>query len=138
MSTVPSPSASAAVALPTGCSSSDFPGPGSSVPASKSFLGCTAGVASVLVSCCATVGGTAAFVDNTCGCPFDASFLAANEQDFEDCALASNTTSACSLGGSQGTAQGGPSTSAGVPGMPLRWNAATVVLGLALLVGLVG
>ncbi|KAJ7450197.1 hypothetical protein FB451DRAFT_1186970 [Mycena latifolia] len=89
-----------AASLPTGCSSSDFPGPNLTASAGSGFTGCVTGVSNVLLTCCARLGGTPAFVDNTCGCPFGAGFTADAEESFGDCTLESNATATCYLNGS--------------------------------------
>ncbi|KAJ6549119.1 hypothetical protein DFH09DRAFT_1281553 [Mycena vulgaris] len=124
---------SSPVALPPGCSADNFPGPNVTQPAGDGFRGCTVGVAPVLLSCCARVGGTPAYVHNTCGCPFGATFLAAAEEDFTDCTLESIATSTCYIGTSTST----PPSSEGTLNAR-RWNAATLVLGVALLFLVVG
>ncbi|KAJ7472272.1 hypothetical protein B0H11DRAFT_1919255 [Mycena galericulata] len=84
------PSSSAA-ALPKGCSPADFHGP--AFAEIGPFTGCTVGVASVLLNCCAAAGGTPAFVNNTCGCPFDTNFTLAQDDTFINCAEKFNATS---------------------------------------------
>ncbi|KAJ7668177.1 hypothetical protein B0H17DRAFT_1210031 [Mycena rosella] len=124
-------------ALPTGCTDSDFPGPNISIKtAGAGFTGCVVGVASVLLTCCARVGGTAAFAHDTCGCPFDATFTGDAEESFGDCALESNETSTCFL--NAGPAAGASAAGAAVKLTGGRVNAAVVVLGIALVLGVMG
>ncbi|KAJ6549082.1 hypothetical protein DFH09DRAFT_1320380 [Mycena vulgaris] len=130
---MPPQTPSSSVTLPPGCLTATFPGPNVTQPAGDGFTGCVVGVANVLLSCCARVGGTPAYVHNTCGCPFDANFLAAAEESFTDCTLESNATSTCYIGMSPST----PPSSAGTLNAR-RWNAATLVLGVTLLFIAVG
>ncbi|KAJ7132439.1 hypothetical protein C8R44DRAFT_774056 [Mycena epipterygia] len=115
------------VVLPKGCSSSDSLGPDSvGNGRSGTFSGCTAGVASVLLSCCTSVGSTAAFVNNTCLCPYNTIFSPVTEEKFFDC-VGNNSDAQC------GTASGTNSATVA----SLR-NAVVVVLGVALLLGAMG
>ncbi|KAJ6566784.1 hypothetical protein B0H19DRAFT_1138580 [Mycena capillaripes] len=127
MPTTPSSSHSSALALPTGCSASDFGGPNRSGTMSGGFTGCVVGVASVLQTCCTSVGSTPAFVNNTCGCPIDPVLLPNAFTDFGTCVGEHNDVGAC-----------GPLPSGGTGRFhgQLRWNAAAVVLGVTFLVGL--
>ncbi|KAK6981539.1 hypothetical protein R3P38DRAFT_3233968 [Favolaschia claudopus] len=58
-------------------------------PINALFQGCiveNSTDASILQTCCNTVGSTATFEHNTCGCPFNAVFPPAKNQAFSDCA----------------------------------------------------
>ncbi|KAJ7142359.1 hypothetical protein C8R44DRAFT_760550 [Mycena epipterygia] len=123
-SSTPTSSSSSAAATPSGCDAGDFRGTGYSGTISGGFSGCVVGVASVLQSCCAEVGSTPAFVNNTCGCPYNAVFLPADEPTWAECTIHQNATSLCSL-----------ETPSAAVGRPVRWNAAVVVLSVALLLG---
>ncbi|KAF7333420.1 hypothetical protein MVEN_02357800 [Mycena venus] len=121
MSTAPSPSSSSAAALPSGCSHLH------GVTSSANFAGCAIDSASALETCCSAVGSTPAFVNDTCGCPYNAVFVPNDMENFFACADKINAQAGCS----------GPQPSAATRA-PLRWNAAVAVLGLALLVGTMG
>ncbi|KAJ7915387.1 hypothetical protein B0H13DRAFT_2655831 [Mycena leptocephala] len=121
MSTAPSPSSSSAAALPSGCSHLH------GVTLGGGFYGCAVDSASALETCCSTVGSTPAFVNDTCGCPFNAVFVPDDMQNFFACADKIDAQAGCHQ----------PSPSAATRA-PLRWNAAVVVLCLALLVGAMG
>ncbi|KAJ7097450.1 hypothetical protein C8R44DRAFT_370234 [Mycena epipterygia] len=118
--------------LPTGCSSFNFPGFNFTV--GYDFGGCVAGQPSVLLSCCAKVGSTPVFANNTCGCPYNASFIPPVDDIFGSCAIDNNGSATC---GST-TVWRAPTTSAAVMKSFFRWNTAVVVLGAALLLGAVG
>ncbi|KAJ7181428.1 hypothetical protein C8R43DRAFT_1229318 [Mycena crocata] len=86
------PVPSSAAALPTGCSPSFFRGPEFSGTLNGAFQGCVVGVASVLPTCCAAVGSTPVFANDTCGCPFSDSFPSTAFLNFLDCAGDNNAT----------------------------------------------
>ncbi|KAJ7123427.1 hypothetical protein C8R44DRAFT_852388 [Mycena epipterygia] len=128
-------SASSTAALPIGCSNYHFPGFNFTTSNNFSdpihFAGCITGQPSVLLTCCAKVGSTPVFANNTCGCPFNAAFnLTTGEDIFGTCAIDNNGSATC-----------GPQTvetSAAELKALFRWNSAIVVLGFALLLGAVG
>ncbi|KAJ7890687.1 hypothetical protein B0H14DRAFT_2561312 [Mycena olivaceomarginata] len=84
--------------------------------------GCAVDSASALETCCSAVGSTPAFVNDTCGCPFSAVFVPNDTQNFFACANKINAEAGCNS----------PQPSVATR-PPLPWNAAVVVLGLALL-----
>ncbi|KAJ7103878.1 hypothetical protein C8R44DRAFT_808296 [Mycena epipterygia] len=119
---------SSQLALPPGCSSSDFPGPSQAGTPSTTFSGCTAGNASVLIGCCISVGGTPSFVNHTCGCPYDAVFFGAAYATFASCVSGNDTNGECGVATATNAAAG--------PLKPhFRWNGAVAfVLGVGLLI----
>ncbi|KAJ7750806.1 hypothetical protein B0H16DRAFT_1691443 [Mycena metata] len=123
MSTAPSASSTSAAALPSGCSHLH------GVTMSGGFAGCATDSASSLETCCSAVGSTPAFVNDTCGCPFNAVFVPSDMENFFDCADKINAQAGC-------TGSNSPQPSAATRA-PLRWNAAVVVC-LALLMGAIG
>ncbi|KAJ7182409.1 hypothetical protein C8R43DRAFT_1116052 [Mycena crocata] len=126
-SSVPAtPASSSAAALPNGCSPSSFPGPGKSGTITASFAGCVVGIASVLPTCCTVVGSTPVFVNDTCGCPFSASFPSTAFVNFLNCADENNATAIC-----------GPTPKNNSP-TGVRLNFAAMVLGMACVLGVVG
>ncbi|KAJ7205620.1 hypothetical protein B0H12DRAFT_1160427 [Mycena haematopus] len=104
-----------------------FAGPEHIPAISGSFLGCTASVAGALQLCCPQVGGTLAFVNGTCGCPFDSVFTSAVQSrlSWSTCVVKSSFgVDACNIDFK-------PSSSQAIAALPL--NVAVVVLGLSLL-----
>lgn len=91
------------------------------------YSGCAVDSASALETCCSAVGSTPAFVNDTCGCPFSAVFVPNDTQNFFACANKINAEAGCNS----------PQPSVATR-PPFPWNAAVVVLGLALLVGAMG
>ncbi|KAJ6549128.1 hypothetical protein DFH09DRAFT_1320421 [Mycena vulgaris] len=121
----PVSSSSAASPTPSGCDAGDFR-PGYSGSITGGFAGCVVNNATALTVCCASVGSTAGFINETCGCPFNAAFPATANISFFECVhrTSNGTTSAC----------GHPNTGLGAG---VRWNAAVIVLGAALVLGVV-
>ncbi|KAJ7668180.1 hypothetical protein B0H17DRAFT_1210036 [Mycena rosella] len=60
-----------AAPTPSGCDAADFQ-PNVDCAMSANFSGCVVNRAHVLQKCCTGVGSTAAFVNGTCGCPYNA------------------------------------------------------------------
>ncbi|KAJ6549071.1 hypothetical protein DFH09DRAFT_1320370 [Mycena vulgaris] len=123
-----SPSSSAASTIPSGCHAGDFR-PGHTPTMNDSFYGCVVNNSTALEVCCTEVGSTAVFVNETCGCPFNAAFPIAFDTRFFDCVdgmtIVNNTISVC-----------GKANAAS--GASLRWTAAMVSLGVALVVDAAG
>ncbi|KAJ7925650.1 hypothetical protein B0H13DRAFT_1862912 [Mycena leptocephala] len=118
------PNPSAATALPTGCSARSFQGPENIPHVSGSFLGCTASVAGALQQCCSQVGSTPAFVNGTCGCPFNSVFTPALRSNWTTCVIQSSfAADSCNLVFKPNSALT----------VPLPLNAAVVFLGLSLM-----
>ncbi|KAJ7181427.1 hypothetical protein C8R43DRAFT_270890 [Mycena crocata] len=128
------PVSSSAAALPTGCSPSLFPGPGFSGTVNSAFAGCVVGIASVLPTCCAAVGSTPVFANDTCGCPFSASFPSTALGNFLDCASDNNAQAICNEKNNNSAGNSAPKNSAS----SVRWNFAVILLGMGCVLGAVG
>jgi hypothetical protein len=135
--------------LPSGCSPSDFRGPGIPPNISTSFLGaqscmqhthpgfgfshhlklgCVADTPSVLQTCCSKAGSTAAFVNGTCGCPLSQTDFGPATGVFGTCVLDANATAQC------GGPAAGATSAAHRGGLGVgRVNLAVVVLGVVVL-----
>ncbi|KAJ7668181.1 hypothetical protein B0H17DRAFT_1088111 [Mycena rosella] len=124
----PSSSSSAPSATPSGCDAGDFR-PGFSGTTSGGFSGCVVNNASIRQECCTNLGSTAAFVNETCGCPYNGSTGFTSSAPFFACVNEASDDAVAGCSG-QGT------TSAA--GRRQRWNAAVVVLVAALVAGAVG
>ncbi|KAJ6536894.1 hypothetical protein B0H19DRAFT_1382736 [Mycena capillaripes] len=122
------------VSLPANCATTDFNGPNVPGKISASFSGCVVGVAAVLETCCTTAGSAAAFVNNTCGCPFpsnngtDEATREANVAAFQKCAGDNKAEVSC----------GPTSNNAARVAGSVRWNFAIMVLGTSVIMGAMG
>ncbi|KAJ7668178.1 hypothetical protein B0H17DRAFT_224219 [Mycena rosella] len=124
-SLVPAPSQT-----PSGCTTADFrPNLSGSIIVSPTFSGCVVTNPAVLQACCTRLGSTAAFVNVTCGCPYNASVGFASGAPFVACVRAASTNAwaGCTARGATGAA-----------GRRLRLHSAVVVFGAALVAAAVG
>ncbi|KAJ7928309.1 hypothetical protein B0H13DRAFT_1860507 [Mycena leptocephala] len=127
------PNPSAATALPIGCS---FQGPEHIPQVSGSFLGayllnarnnCTASVGGALQQCCSQVGSAPALVNGTCGSPFNSVFTPALRLNWSICVTHSSfAVDNCNLVFKPSSA----------PTVPLPLNAAAIILGFSLTMGM--
>ncbi|KAJ7750803.1 hypothetical protein B0H16DRAFT_1691441 [Mycena metata] len=115
-----SSTSSSAAALPSGCSHLH------GVTFGGGFAGCVTNTTSSLETCCTAVGSTPGFVNDTCGCPFNAVFVPSDMENFFDCA------------DKIGNVQTGCQQPSAATRAPLRWNAAVVVVCLALVMEAIG
>ncbi|KAK6981510.1 hypothetical protein R3P38DRAFT_415334 [Favolaschia claudopus] len=118
-----STSSSAFPPLPTGCAHLH------GTTSSESFNGCVVGNATVLQLCCSSVGSTPGFINGTCGCPYNPPAFAGTQADIQ------NFFACVSNHSYEGGCSDWPTSGAG---RAVGWNAAVIVLGVSLFLGVVG